>query len=92
MNLGDRENIYNCKLCLLTKEDTKMPLSLQGLVTGSDSDMSIEVLAPGQWLPRLYVRPDVIHEDSTHLHTREEPPSPSWGGARIDPNVFMEDY
>ena len=90
VNLGDRENLFNRKMCQLTKEDTKMPLGLQGLVDHSDSDMSLEVLLPGQRVYKPYVRPDTIHEDSTHLHVREDLPSPSRGGERIDPNVFMD--
>ena len=90
VNLGDRENMFNRKMCQLTKEDTKMPLGLQGLVDHSDSDMSLEVLLPGQRVYKLYVRPDTIHEDSTHLHVREDLPSPSRGGEQIDPNVFID--
>ena len=86
-NLGDRENLHNRKLCSLTKEDTKISLGLQGVVDDSSSDL--EVLLPGQRVPTLYVRPAIIREDSTHLHQRDEPPSPSRGGERIDPNVFL---
>jgi hypothetical protein len=47
MNLGDRENMFNHKMCLLTKEDTKISLGLQDLVIPSDLDSSLEVLSPG---------------------------------------------
>jgi len=90
MNLGDRENLYNRKLCQLTKEDTKISLGLQDLVHPSDSESSLEVLSPGRQFPKLYVRPSPLREDSTHLHLRDEAPSPSRGGARIDPNVFLD--
>jgi hypothetical protein len=90
MNLGDRENMFNCKMCLLTKEDTKISLCLQDLVHPSDSDMSLDVLSPGRQLPQLYVRPEPIHEDSTHAHLRSQLPSPSCRGERIDPNVFLD--
>jgi len=87
-NMGDRENMYNRKLCQLTKEDTKIDLSLQENIIPSDSDL--EVLSPGRQLPAVYVRPETIREDSTHLHHREQLPSPSRGGERIDPNIFLD--
>ena len=89
INMGDKENLYNRKLCLLTKEDTKISLSLQGVTHHSDSESSLEVLSPGRRLPQLYVRPEITREDSTHIHNRTEP-SPSRGLERIDPNVFLD--
>jgi hypothetical protein len=88
-NMGDRENQYNRKLCQLTKEDTKINLGLQGLMSPSDSS-SLEVLSPGRQLPQLYVRPQPPVEDFTQPHLRSQPPSPSRGADRIDPNVFLD--
>jgi len=46
MNMGDKENIYNHKLCQLLKEDMKIHLGLQVVAPGSDSS-DLEVLPPG---------------------------------------------
>ena len=87
MNMGDRENIYNRKLCALTKEDTKINLGLQVLDNSSDSDL--DVMSPGRQFPQLYVRPNRPVEDFTQLHHSDNAPSPSRGLERIDPNAFL---
>jgi hypothetical protein len=89
-NMGDRENKYNRKLCGLSKEDTQITLGLQDLVIPSSSDSELEVLMPGQRLPQLYVRPELPVEDFTQLHHSDNPPSPSRGMERINPNVFLD--
>ena len=88
MNMGDKENIYNRKICGLTKEDTKIDLGLQVLDVSSGSEL--DVLSPGRQLPTLYVRPTLPVEDFTQLHVRDDAPSPSRGLERIDPNVFLD--
>jgi len=86
--MGDKENIYNRKLCQLSKEDTKIHLGLQVVAPGSDSS-DLEVLPPGRQIPTLYVRPNLPVEDHTQPHRRDEPPSPSRGGQQIDPNILI---
>ena len=91
-NMGDKENLYNRRLCGLTKEHTKIELRIERAALSPGSSLSFETPPPIHPISRIALPaiPETTQRgDSTHQHHRVLP-SPSRGGERIDPNVFMD--
>jgi hypothetical protein len=96
-NMGDKENLYNRRLCNLTKQDTKLMLSVPDAHMSDASSDSLEVLPPGVSLPGFadqatYVERNDIDGNPVHQQVRSQPPSPSRGGERVNVQALVDLY